>query len=723
MPLRRFWRVTLLCVVVLGALGVSMALLLPSFRGPFVSFVSAFQAIQKPERETANLTETPGGDDVSDAGALGDSGPKESDDQAHWPFRTAKDGHWVSYEVRHESKGQATGGGPLSVRQRSLGSPLAPLGADIEINSRLNLLAYVLSTKTHILIVPQDFEADVRTAQGDALFQRRTDVSLRAKLPPLSSSVVRQAFVKHGLLAFQKPPEGLGFEAAKALFLKPEEAQGLAPTAASPAWVGNLLADGVRALAVKLPARAPSNETVPHSPSGSPPALQFEVLENESDGGVGLTPVSYVTQERGLHSWILNRSISGVESKQGGLRSRVSSQARIEVATRPLHVVSFQGERTKVLWQDGQPPLATNHYTWRARREGNGVLGESALLEVELLVREALGRSREARLSSRAPNLERQMHKETLAGDSLQSLLSDLTALAENKDTDESAKTSLYLKIKALLVLEPEAAQELIARAQAAPAGSTELQLLAGALSSAGTPEAQAALREVHESAGRGSQKSLELVPLLGMAENPTAGTLLYLEELSRAGASPESKSALLSLGIAAHKGQSNEGELARRIALSLRERLMAARTLQDIIDSLVAGGNTGDRAFLRAASGYVGHAHPSVRSSAILALRFVPFEEFEGFYEQALSDREERVRESALLALKHQESRPELARFLIKAFPFQGSSRMRVGLLNLLWSSRKESPEVQKFVQEVASDPSLADVQRLASRLISEGM
>ena len=213
---------------------------------------------------------------------------------------------------------------------------------------------------------------------------------------------------------------------------------------------------------------------------------------------------------------------------------------------------------------------------------------------------------------------------------------------------------------------------------------------------------------------------------MLGTAENPTASTLLFLEGLSREASSPVADAALLSLGIAAHKGKAREGNISHRIALSLRERLLASTNTHGTIKTLISGGNSGDREFLRSAATFLSASDPGVRSAAIFALRQVPFEEFRAEYERALSDREERVRESALRALNEQVRSPGLAEFLIRTFSMQTSSRMRVGVLNLLWSARKVSPDVHEnvkdFVQGVASNPSLADVQRLASRLLLEG-
>jgi hypothetical protein len=692
MPSGRLWRVALFFMVALGAVCASIAFLFPTFRAFLVSFGSspiASSTVAQPERS-----------------AEGNTPVVESSGFESWPFRSAREGHWVSYDVFHESKGVAASDAGTSSVQ-----PPGP-AQNIEVVSTLRLRAFVLTTKGRILVVPASFEAHVRTGEGNTLFQKSPLSGGGKSIAPLVPATVRGALRENGLLVFAKPESELGFDVGRPQFLQAEGAK------ETIALVENLLVDGARALALKFPRM--------HPVVGAQPGFSFDVRESEEVGVSPSAPVSvrYVVEAQGADTWSLSRTLESAGVVSGGLRSRVSASGRLEAAHVPLHVVSFEGERTHVLWQEGHPPLATNHYSWKANRMGTGVLSDASLLEVELLLREALGRTQDSRLSSRAPNLERQMHKETLGNDTLATLLSKLDDLTRGGErADEAEKTALYLKLKALLVLEPLSAKELGVRAAEAGAGSLELQLLAGALSSAGTPEAQAALRDVHAGAPSGSQKRLELVPMLGMAEDPTAGTLLYLEELSRGKPSAESKSALLSLGIAAHKGQAREGELSRRIALSFRERLLAARTSQEIINTLVAGGNSGDRAFLRAASTFVGHSDPSVRSNAILALRFVPFEEFEAEYERALSDREERVRESALLALKQQGARPSLARFLMKAFPLQVSSRLRVGMLNLLWSSRKVNPEVQKFVQEVASDPTLADVQRLASRLLSEGM
>jgi hypothetical protein len=79
-------------------------------------------------------------------------------------------------------------------------------------------------------------------------------------------------------------------------------------------------------------------------------------------------------------------------------------------------------------------------------------------------------------------------------------------------------------------------------------------------------------------------------------------------------------------------------------------------------------------------------------------------------------------VRESALRGLEAQRGSPQSVAFLIDAFGRQESTRMRVGVLNLLWRVRRVSPDVKEFVEGVADDSTNADVQKLASRLLSEG-
>jgi hypothetical protein len=631
-------------------------------------------------------------------------GKGNEDSGAH--FSRARDGFWVSYQIEHQSSGV-----------------LQPRGTRVDGAARLRF--YSLHSGARVVVVAVGVDALVRSG-AEVLLGRGDVASLGgdagkptlsspapAQWPALDSALVKRALGEAGVVTFPVSPTlSPDFGAARFLAL----ARGVEQDGSKGVYE-NLMLDALRGLAIGSPGSPPSASDVSFATvemdDGAQESVRYDIRSRRSGAWDVRRSVSHTDSPRATVA-----NASGAPSSAGTLRARVSDSRDITFVTSPFHVVSVDGVRTRMLSQ-GNAPLVENTHRWRVRRVATGVLDEALLLEVDLLLREAA----RSEVSSRTPNLERQMHEATLGDDTAATLLARLSELSSmGEGVTEAEKTDLYLKLKALIVLDPESGRTLVGRATDAGAGSLELQLLAGALSAAGTAAAQQALVDVLESAARGSRKRMELVPMLGMSENPSASTLLYLDAMSRDAASPEANAALLSLGIASHKARTVEGDIARRIALSMRDRLLAAREPREIRNLLAAGGNAGDGDVLRAAATFLASADPSVRAAAIFALRSVPFEEFKSSYERALSDPDERVRESALRGLEAQRGSPQSVAFLIDAFGRQESTRMRVGVLNLLWRVRRVSPDVKEFVEGVADDSTNADVQKLASRLLSEG-
>jgi hypothetical protein len=211
--------------------------------------------------------------------------------------------------------------------------------------------------------------------------------------------------------------------------------------------------------------------------------------------------------------------------------------------------------------------------------------------------------------------------RRTLAGATYPELLEALRAAAE-PDADPRARGSLMAKLVALFRLDPGAHEEAIAEIRGGAGEPLAAGLLA-ALGAAGTPEAQAAVREVLGDGDVEPAVRAHAAIALGMTPSPDAETVSALDRSTR-GDDPQARHvAELALGNTAHR--TGDAALRTRAVERLLELWVAAATPDDQVIALEALGNTGDPRILEVVRGALAAPHDRVRASAARALRFVP--------------------------------------------------------------------------------------------------
>lgn len=232
-----------------------------------------------------------------------------------------------------------------------------------------------------------------------------------------------------------------------------------------------------------------------------------------------------------------------------------------------------------------------------------------------MLAERAKGAQSDLAASDVDARLERRMQEDELGTDTWKTLSGRLDASAADR-------TKVYLKLKALFLLHPEtcskAGLELVATEDT---HSTRFHLLAGALTAAGTKEAQQALvAAVRGSAGKLAHERA-LVGSLGMLKAPTKETIAELRTLRDSHAVEEVRgSARLALGSLAKADPAQ----ARQIVDSEIAAYRAANNGDDRALSLLALGNTGADDLLAIAREAFQDPDPHVRAAAASSLRFV---------------------------------------------------------------------------------------------------
>lgn len=200
-------------------------------------------------------------------------------------------------------------------------------------------------------------------------------------------------------------------------------------------------------------------------------------------------------------------------------------------------------------------------------------------------------------------------------GRSIETLLAGLDGKDEDAATEVGSAVSAYLRIH------PEATDRLDARLRRYDLGAKRLF---GALTTVGTPEANALLASVlgDRKADRGAREDAAMA--LSLAENPQRDSLDVLRVAMRDADLDVASASTLAAGNVARRLGESDPEAGRDVVTDLLTRLDAARDPAEQVLLLRALGNAGDVRVLPIADRLLLGAAPLVRRAACDALTFV---------------------------------------------------------------------------------------------------
>jgi hypothetical protein len=261
------------------------------------------------------------------------------------------------------------------------------------------------------------------------------------------------------------------------------------------------------------------------------------------------------------------------------------------------------------------------------------------------------------RASERAfERARRSMLEERVAGATFPELVGALRASSTPKE-----RTRAMNRMTALLRLSPVGAS-----AEAREAWHQDLDpeargALLGALSGAGTREAQRVLAEIGSSRSEAPEVRAHALALLGVSPGLDPETHPVLEAAAREDDPNLRANATLALGNAAHAWSAQGREEATAAFELLRDRLAEAKTLPEIALCLDALGNTGDERALPLIEPFLRSPSPELRDAAIPALRLIPGERPDQLLAALAVSSDEAARKLAVQAMGHREPSPAL--------------------------------------------------------------
>lgn len=295
----------------------------------------------------------------------------------------------------------------------------------------------------------------------------------------------------------------------------------------------------------------------------------------------------------------------------------------------------------------------------------------------------------------------------------------DLLSKAKASGDPERVE-ALYLKIKALIYLNPEASEALGKLLLTEDPKSKTMQVVATALSTVGSPEAQAALRVALNERSESVDAAEVLVPALGMTELPTPESEEALKRLIQTSKHEAVVSvAGLSLGImASHLGDQFPERESKIVEGVIRDYENAETTSQKqyLISVL---GNAGSEVSRSVINDALKSGEVSLKEEATRALRGLPGKEVD---DQILrlaageGGQEVGVKKSAAFALGFREPTPELSEQAKKLYSAESSDEVRTELLKSVFQFREADPGVRDFLKSVQEKDPNQELRKMAS-------
>jgi hypothetical protein len=310
------------------------------------------------------------------------------------------------------------------------------------------------------------------------------------------------------------------------------------------------------------------------------------------------------------------------------------------------------------------------------------------------------------------------IQKSELGRASVETLLADLERAEARGDKENQ---DLYLKLKALVYLQPETCNKLAARLAMAPPKSLSFDIISGALAVVGHEQAQAAIVEVIRSRRNDPEVVRPLVQALGLAGN--APTMLAQSELQElAFQSQDEKLASVSLLALGGEAKALAGTDASRAADIVRRLIDGIRTTtpDKKMAFLLALGNSGSDLALDTFVRYLKDNAAELRAAAADGLRWLsPGEADVHLRRVLLEDPEPSVRTEAAFALSFRKPDADTFQATKRVFLNDRSVPVRLSALKNLWEMRELFPEVNALAKTAAAQDPSEDVRKAASRLL----
>jgi HEAT repeat protein len=317
------------------------------------------------------------------------------------------------------------------------------------------------------------------------------------------------------------------------------------------------------------------------------------------------------------------------------------------------------------------------------------------------------------------PDAEEASIQRTALGDSdSTTLLAQLIAAGE----DQTALDAIYLKLKALAYLHPEADVALATALLDAEPNSHRFEVLTRSLAAVGDAPAQAALADVIRKRAGEPMAVAGLAPALAGAPAPTQYAEATLHALIASADPVVAEQGMLGLGGMAQQLARSEPERSRAIVAVLVEQLGFSRTDARKAAALEALGNTGSSQIGTPALAALADRSPIVRISALHALRSLGTMEVETkLLEAVTADTNSQVRYAAAFSLGFGAQGAAVRAAEFAAFKVEPDDYVRGALLANLGHAAGSDAQIRNLIADAAVHDASEHVRIKAAELMSQ--
>jgi HEAT repeat protein len=313
------------------------------------------------------------------------------------------------------------------------------------------------------------------------------------------------------------------------------------------------------------------------------------------------------------------------------------------------------------------------------------------------------------------------IQKSELKGATADSLLADLARTeASPANADE---TSLYLKFKALVYLQPDVSPRLGALLKTAQPNSPTMRILSGVLGDVGHRQAEQALITAIQARPRDWPALFKLISALGSVPSPTPEAEALIRHSAQHSTIPELKSsAELMLGNMARNLAETEPKRAKAIVESFLQDIKGESSEDRTGQLLLVLGNSGSPLAVPTLAQYLKSTSPSLRATAASALRLIDDPQVDALLAGILlSDSDGKVRAEAATALGFREPTEATVQAQKKALLSDKSANIRLRVLRNLWNAHEAFQEIKGLIKQAASQDPAKEVRKAAREIMAQ--
>ncbi len=445
--------------------------------------------------------------------------------------------------------------------------------------------------------------------------------------------------------------------------------------------------------------------------SGPSPSSRWSTREADLNGDYAATYEAVKSDSRGTE---IGKQRAYLDSNKVVLQDsqtifRLDSRNRISQLSASLHLSIQRGQKTVGVFKTSLEQTLRGHQTLSTTEQ-------EAL--INLYERYRL-HTQPATLAGKEvfERLQKDMLRRQLGDDRAATLKEKILALGSQEDV------TIYQKLKALFALYPEDSSAFEQILIDAELDSPAYQTLLGAAVYADSRASQKLLRDAfNRTVPTKARKRESLLGHLGLIPVPDQDTEAFVRSVSISSASPEEERwvAMLALGNIGKTMKDSHPVRFEVIFSDLKALLGTSRTREDRVVVIRALGNLGHDGTTELLQQDLSSRDSDLRSSAILALRFVPSASAEAQLLRALrTDVSEAVRAEAAQSLTHRPRSAALYGVLADCLMTEASERVKAAIMGALSPGVRDYPAVQESLTQLAKEDSWEDIRRYAHNLL----